>query len=145
MARKSYFTIILFSIFMTFLLSSLFFATQVAAYDAEHPLLSPTPQCADIRNKTNRTVYVGVRTNYFMGKDKSKERHEASLRLDPNEHQQVCATGPFYDDYRVEIILRTIMPLFDCKTKLEGSLTITATDAKTDDGDTYTKLSLDCR
>ena len=55
------------------------------------PLLSPTPLCSIIKNQSERTVFIAVRTNYFEGADGTKQRHEASLRLNPTEKQQVCA------------------------------------------------------
>ena len=103
------------------------------------PLLSPTPLCSIIKNQSERTVFIAVRTNYFEGADGTKQRHEASLRLNPTEKQQVCAQGPFYDGYRVEVILRTLIPLFDCKTRLGKDLNITQTKI----GDVVS-LSMNC-
>jgi hypothetical protein len=111
------------------------FTTSVIAA----PLLSPTPLCSVFKNQSERTVFIAVRTNYFEGADGTKQRHEASIRLEPQEKQQICAQGPFYDGYRVEVILRTLIPLFDCKTKLGNDLNIT----QTKEGDVV-KLSLNC-
>jgi hypothetical protein len=104
------------------------------------PLLSEKPLCSIMHNDSERTVFIAVRTNYFIAPNGEKNRHEASLRLEPMQKQQVCAQGPFYDDYRVEIILRTIIPLFDCKTKLGDDLRITQTKQK----DNVVTLSMNC-
>lgn len=116
---------------------ALILCTSSIAFAA--PLLSPTPQCSVIKNQSDRTVFIAVRTDYFEGSDGTKQRHEATMRLNPGEKQQVCAQGPFYEGYRVEVILRTIIPLFDCKTKLGNDLNIT----QTKDGDVVS-LSLNC-
>ncbi len=122
-------------IFLLSFLVSLFVISPAIAAE----LLSDTPQCSVIHNQSERTVFIGVRTNYFIGNDGTKQRHEASLRLEPTQKQQICAKGPFYDGHRVEIILRTIIPLFDCKTKLGSDLFIT----QKKEGD-IVKLSLNC-
>ena len=122
-------------LYIAFVIAVCLCATSVMAA----PLLSPTPQCSVFKNQSERTVFVAVRTNYFEGTDGTKQRHEASIRLEPQEKQQICAQGPFYDGYRVEVILRTIIPLFDCKTKLGQDLNIT----QSKEGDVV-KLSLNC-
>ncbi len=99
---------------------------------AHAELYSPTPQCAVIRNTTASTVFVVIRTDFFENKDGSKERFQSTLRLDPKVAQEICAKGPFFPNFQVDLTIRTLIPIFSCKTKLSGEIAITASPR--DDG-----------
>lgn len=46
-------------------------------------------------------------------------RHKDNFTLKAGERQEICASGPFYEGQRLEVILRTIIPLFNCRTKID--------------------------
>ena len=96
-------------------------------------LISPTPQCATIKNTSDITMIGSLRTEYGTAKDGSKQRHEQNFRLPPGESTEACSTGPFYKGYQVELILKTLIPVFNCKTRLAGTILLRADkDPKTD-------------
>jgi hypothetical protein len=103
----------------------LFVAVFLLAADAfagTAGLTSPTPHCGIIKNDSDRSMTGSIRTDYYTKDDGSKGHHEATFRLKPGEDQQFCSTGPFYPGYKVGLILRTLAPVFDCKTRLAGTI-----------------------
>lgn len=66
-------------------------------------------------------------------------KHRDNFKLPAGERKQFCAAGPFYQGQRLELILRTVIPLFSCKTKIDREIFL---DAKQENG--YKKLSATC-
>lgn len=89
---------------------------------AQAQLITPTPQCAKITNESKFTMNGTLRTDYVTARDGTKRRHESNFRLAPGESKDACSTGPFYPDYQVELSLKTMFPVFTCKTRLEGTI-----------------------
>lgn len=103
--------------------------------------VTPFNECATLRNMSDQSIMGVIRTAPFKVRGGAIKRHEGTFRLEPDETAQVCSTGPFYDGYRVELVLRTIMPLFTCKTRLSGEIML----RKTERNDGITKLYADCK
>lgn len=87
-------------------------------------LISPTPHCAIIENTTEFTIFGSIRSEYGTTSSGEKRRHEANFRLAPDKKQEVCVTGPFFPGYQVELSLKTLIPIFSCKTRLKGTIEI---------------------
>lgn len=87
-------------------------------------LYAPTPQCAQIKNETKDDALVEIRTDYYLHENGAKDYYETILRLKPDESREVCAKGPFYPDYKVNLTIKSLFPLFDCRTKLTGEIPI---------------------
>lgn len=66
-------------------------------------------------------------------------KHRENFRLEAGERKQICAAGPFYEGQRLELTIRTIMPLFSCKTRIDREIFL---DAKKERG--FNKLSATC-
>lgn len=111
-------------------LSALLFLASGAAAEAQS--ISPRPHCALIRNATGNTIFASVRTNFFTLPSGAHKRHEGSFRLEKDKDTQVCSTGPFYPGDQVELVVKTMIPIFSCKTRLTG--TITLTSSRDEDG-----------
>ncbi len=107
---------------MKYLLALLFLIVPVSAQAGE--LYSPEPQCAIIHNETKGTAFVAIRTDFYAKPDGSKSYYEEVLHLKPDEKRQVCAKGPFYEGYKVSLIVKSLFPLYDCKTKLAGTIPV---------------------
>lgn len=104
------------------------------------PLVSKDPQCATLVNTADVRIYGTVRSDYYTDEAGVKRRHEVQFRLEPKGDQQICSTGPFYAGYTVALSLRTLMPVFQCKTRLAGKIYLHA-DKQPDES---TKLYADC-
>jgi hypothetical protein len=91
---------------------------------AQAELISPRPYCADIRNDTDHYLFASVRTDFGKNAAGEKKRHESSFRLEAGQTQRACATGPFYPGYQVELVIKAMIPVFTCKTVLQGTIAI---------------------
>ena len=69
-------------------------------------------------------MIVQIRTDYYLREDGSRDYHETILRIEGGKDREICAKGPFYPDYKVDLILKSLFPLFDCRTKLQGEIPI---------------------
>ena len=119
------------------ILAVCFFVTQA---NAAEPLLSLRPHCATIKNDTGNSLFASIRTAYTPNAQGQDKRHEGSFRLEKDASTQVCSTGPFYPGYQVELVVKTMIPIFSCKTKLEGTITLTSSR---DENDVY-RVSANC-
>lgn len=123
-----------------FLLYSLFlvvfaFSAPLSAQDDPFLPVEPTqpsamgevsdePSCFNVINRAPYTVFGSIYTNYFIRGDGAKTRHKSNFRLETENSAEFCTYGPFYDDRKVELVLRTLIPIFDCKTGVDGDVII---------------------
>ncbi len=87
------------------------------------------PLCFNVRNEAPYKVYGNFGTDYYTAADGTKARHRSNFRLDepgsvdeqgyPSDRAEFCSYGPFYPDRKLEIVLRTLVPVFSCKTKID--------------------------
>ncbi len=112
-----------------------------APYLANAGEITPFRECATLRNMSDQSMMGVIRTAPFKTTTGSVQRHEGAFRLEPDETAEVCSTGPFYEGYKVELIIRTIIPLFTCKTRLSGDIYLRKTETK----DGITKLYAECK
>jgi hypothetical protein len=127
-----------------FMLGVLAFGLSFAAPDAlaqaksdPSQLLLPPPiidpanadgsRCFAIWNKAPYTVTGSVNTNYYDTAAGTKVRANRNFRLAPGAKQDLCSFGPFYPGERVELVLRTLMPIFSCYTVAQGDIMVYGT------------------
>ena len=88
------------------------------------------PICFTIRNEAPYKVYGQMASNYYFTPDGTKARHTGTFRLEaagtlhkdkgyPMDVTEFCSTGPFYPNRQMELTLRTLIPIFVCKTSIE--------------------------
>ncbi len=87
-----------------------------------------TPLCFIVKNEAPYMVYGEISTDYEEI-DGQKMRHTGSFRLAKKgaEHKdgymldrsEFCSKGPFYEGRQVELTIRTLIPVFSCKTNIE--------------------------
>lgn len=103
-----------------------------SAAQAAGELISPRPHCASIINATGSGLYGAIRTDYGTTQSGERKRHESTFRLNAGDKREVCATGPFYPGYKVELIVKTMIPVFSCQTRLKGTIEIKSERTKDD-------------
>ncbi len=114
------------------LVSSLVFLSAVPA-DAAAPQrpsvtggaageITSAPVCADLINRSTVTIQGTLSLMPQTLPDGTLQHYSDNFKLSPNEKKEVCATGPFYEGRRLELTIRTLMPLFSCKTSLERDI-----------------------
>ncbi|PZQ48635.1 MAG: hypothetical protein DI551_01310 [Micavibrio aeruginosavorus] len=98
------------------------------------------PVCSAITNRSDQSMTGTIATAPQKIASGDIVRHRDNFKLAPGEKKQFCATGPFFEGRRLEITLRTLIPLFTCKTKIDREIFL---DAEYIDDETR-KLSATC-
>ena len=124
-----------------FLLGTLIALAALTGHTGWAGEVTPFQECATLRNMSDQSIMGVVRTAPFKTTTGDPKRHEATFRLEADETAQICSTGPFYEGYKVELMIRTIIPLFTCKTRLSGDIML----RKKQNDDGTTKLYADCK
>ncbi len=110
--------------------------------------ITSTPICFSIRNEAPYKVYGDVSTDYYTRPDGTKTRHVGTFRLEKEgsesedgqtltDRTRVCSQGPFYPGKQLEITIRTLLPIFSCKTSVELGEIVIKGEIK-DDGSSRT-------
>lgn len=91
--------------------------------------ISDAPICFVIKNEAPYMVYGDISTNYQENENGTKVRHTATFRLQklgtnnddgfPLDETEICSQGPFYPGRQLELTIRTLIPIFSCKTNIE--------------------------
>ncbi len=92
------------------------------------------PLCFSIINEAPYTVMGTLETNYFIRADGVKTRHRENFRLAPQDWKQFCSRGPFFDGRRLDIVLKSLVPLFECRTALYEDLRVQGRYKDEDEG-----------
>ncbi|MCB1651000.1 MAG: hypothetical protein KDI46_03015 [Alphaproteobacteria bacterium] len=107
--------------------------------------ITEQPICTTIRNEATFRIYGGISTDYFVFNDQGdKTRHVSTIRLeaagstDPKTGQltdraDICASGPFYPGRQLDLTLRTLFPVFSCKTRIDKGEIVIKAERKADD------------
>jgi len=108
----------------------LFLVPQIGWAQNENLDIVKEPLCFSVRNEAPYKVYGNFATEQFTRPDGIKSRHRSNFRLDeagakdpetgePSDRAEFCSYGPFYEGRKLEMVLRTLFPVFTCKTKLD--------------------------
>jgi hypothetical protein len=92
--------------------------------------ITQSPICFTVRNTADFKVYGSFVTDYYTREDGVRARHRSNFRLDengakdpdkgfPSDRAEFCSYGPFYEGRQLELVLRTLVPIFSCKTSVE--------------------------
>lgn len=114
----------------TFLLSAIVIFTNCAAFAQDRTIdISDKPICFVVVNTTPYTVYGDMSTDKFPAPSGKLESHKAVFRLRPKgtkgkgdnmlDRSRGCTTGPFFPDRKLELTIRTLIPVFSCRTSLD--------------------------
>jgi hypothetical protein len=88
------------------------------------------PICFSVRSEAPYKVYGSFGTDYYTTETGSRARHRSNFRLDamgetdpetgePSDRAEFCTYGPFYPERKLELVLRTLIPIFSCKTRVD--------------------------
>jgi hypothetical protein len=114
---------------------------SLIAFPAAAQLLSDTPRCFTIINASGYKALGSVATAMAFDAAGNSNYHRDNFQLPDGARKEVCASGPFYDNYALEVQLRTLIPLWTCHVPTEGQdlRILSRTD---EDGDVA--MYLDC-
>lgn len=82
------------------------------------------PVCFGIVNRAPFTVFGSLVSNIYTTEDGSNARHRSNFRLEEGQMTRFCTYGPFYAGRKLELALRTLIPVFACKTALYKDIEI---------------------
>lgn len=88
------------------------------------------PLCFVVRSEAPYKVYGTFTTDYYTTPDGTKARHRSNFRLEeggsvdpekgyPTDRAEFCSYGPFLPGRMLHLTLRTLVPIFSCKTKID--------------------------
>ena len=81
-----------------------------------------TPICSKLINRSDQAIMGTLLTAAQTLESGDSVRHRDNFKLAAGAEKDFCVAGPFYEGRRVEIILRTVIPLFTCRTKLDSPI-----------------------
>lgn len=102
------------------------------------------PVCFTVRNTASHKVYGNFVTDYYTAEDGTQARHRSNFRLDeagakdpekgfPLDVAEFCSYGPFFEGRQLELVIRTLIPVFTCKTSVEKGEIIIKSERLPDD------------
>ncbi|MGH1377821.1 MAG: hypothetical protein ACRBB3_03280 [Alphaproteobacteria bacterium] len=105
-------------------------ALSIYSSPAHSQEITSQPICFTIRNEAPYKVYGEISTDYATAPDGTKARHTGTFRLEepgtrdkdkghPLDVSEFCSSGPFYPGRQLELTIRTLLPIFSCKTNIE--------------------------
>ena len=100
-------------------------ATLTPLSGAQAQLLSPYPYCFEIINRAPWSVYGTVESKPHTSSAGVVTHHRSNFRLEAGARESVCSSGPFYNGYRLRLVLRTLIPIFECYTAANRDVVIT--------------------
>ena len=107
--------------------------------------ITPQPICFKVRNTAEFSIWGSFVTDYYTREDGIKARHRSNFRLEaagtkdpdkgyPADEAEFCSYGPFYPNRQLELVLRTIVPVFTCKTSVEAGEIVLRGERKEEGG-----------
>lgn len=86
--------------------------------------------CFIVRNVMESSIYGQIATEQFTRPDGIVTRHRSTFKLhakdardpktnDPLDIAEFCTTGPFFEGGKIQLELKTLMPIFTCLTRID--------------------------
>lgn len=102
--------------------------------------ITTRPMCGKLVNRSEQTIMGTIATKSQRLPSGDMAAHQENFKLLSGEERELCTTGPFFEGRRLELTLRTLIPLFSCYTKIDRTIYL---DAKPDETG-FKKLSATC-
>jgi hypothetical protein len=101
------------------------------------------PICFQLRNTADFTILGNFITDFYTKPDGAQSRHRSNFRLGAAgtkdeegyeaDRAEFCSYGPFFEGRKIELVLRTLFPVFSCKTKIDQGEILIKSKRKDDD------------
>lgn len=86
-----------------------------------------SPICSALINRSDQTIMGMIATASQKIASGDMVKHRQNFRLSAGERMEFCSAGPFYEGRRIELVIRTLIPLFSCKTTLNKEIYLDST------------------
>jgi hypothetical protein len=103
------------------ILIALLFSAPAFAQNAvpgQHGEITKQPICSKLTNRSTVNIQGSISLATQILPNGDPQQFSDNFKLAPKEQREVCASGPFYEGRRIELTIRTLIPLFSCKTAL---------------------------
>lgn len=118
----------------------LLFPMSLAAQD-----IVQEPICFAVKNEAPYNIYGSFVTDYYPHPSGTASRHRSNFRLDakggvdedtgkPSDVAEFCSYGPFFPGRKLEMTLRTLVPIFSCQTRIDAGPIIIYGERKREGG-----------
>lgn len=88
------------------------------------------PICFVVKNEAPYSIYGSFMTDFYPHPDGTKARHRSNFKLEaagsvdeetgyPSDAGEFCSYGPFFPGRKLEMTLRTLVPIFSCQTRID--------------------------
>ncbi len=115
---------------LLFLLPLILLWPQTVQAQNENLDIVKDPICFSVRNTAPYKIYGNFATEQFTRPDGMLSRHRSNFRLDeagakdpetgePSDKAEFCSYGPFFEGRKLDMTLRTLFPVFSCRTKID--------------------------
>ena len=91
------------------------------------------PICFKIENTADHMILGSIITDYYTNADGIKTRHRSNFRLNPNQSEDYCTYGPFLPNRQLTLTLRSLFPVFECKTRVDMGKIVLKSDRNASD------------
>ena len=122
-----YFTLIFVIILIT-IISKPLLAEENAIYFDENIGIKgeviDEPICFKVINSAPYSVVGSIITDHYTTIEGDKAKHRSNFRLKTGEITEFCTSGPFFEGRRLELTLKTLIPIFSCKTAVTSDIII---------------------
>lgn len=86
--------------------------------------ITDKPICFNIENQSPHTSFGSITTDVFTMPNGQKTRHRANFRIESKHFAEFCSSGPFFEGRKLNVQLRSLVPIFECRTALTRPLVI---------------------
>jgi hypothetical protein len=119
--------------FTIFLAVAFLFPCTIERTQAQEPFptketILARPVCSYLVNRSNQALLGTLATAPQTVKNGDALSHRENFRLEAGEKKQFCTIGPFYEGQRIELIIRTLIPLFKCRTQIGRDVNLTVVE-----------------
>lgn len=87
------------------------------------------PICFVLKNTAPYTVITEIATNYFQTADGQRDNYTSVMHIraagsvneegNPIDEREICTSGPFYEGRKIRLVIKTLFPIFECKTAID--------------------------
>lgn len=113
---------------LVFLLSVLSFGAESSAQELPEGFILgevlQEAQCFNLVNEAPYGVYGSIITNAYITEGGVKAHHRSNFTLKEGAQREFCTFGPFFEGRKVELTLRTLVPVFSCQTAITSDVVI---------------------
>lgn len=116
-----------------------FYAAQAQNLD-----IVDEPICFLVVNKADHEINGHIMTDKYPRPDGLIDRHKENFRLQaagsrdpekgyPTDRVEFCSYGPFYPGRKLDLTIKTLFPVFSCKTRIDKGPILIHSEPRTED------------